>query len=172
MYEVDHLDRVVKLDDVPQSSVGAPLPVVVADEHRLQLAYLAQTHDPGWDGTEVRIVDASSDEPCVLVRFTQPYAWSHGPPNDEAFEGHPLAARGLQPYTAHRIDGSSWVRRLERMNSVHEYHEPETFDRLRHYVFAFHDSTFEAVAVSFDAIRVDGPLTRVVALMAEGLADG
>src|SRR5207249_4784922 len=32
MYLVDGQDRVVKLDGVPQSSVGAPLPIVLSDE--------------------------------------------------------------------------------------------------------------------------------------------
>lgn len=42
MYEVDRHDKVVLLEGVPQSSVGAPLPVVVADEHRVFLIYLVQ----------------------------------------------------------------------------------------------------------------------------------
>jgi hypothetical protein len=169
MYEVDARDRVVELEDVPQSSVGAPLPVVVAAEHTLQLAYYAQVSDPEWDGTYIRLVDLSSAEPVILVQFEYAYAWFHGPPNDEAFSGHPLASRGLHPYGAFRIEESSWVRRLERMNSVHEYHDPESFARLRHYVFAFHDSTFESVARSFTAVQIEGPLTRVAQEMANAL---
>src|SRR5919109_3755298 len=113
MYDVDARDRVVELDDVPQSSVGAPLPVVVADEDALQLAYYAEVSDPDWDGTYVREVDLSSEEPVIFVQFEHAYAWFHGPPNDEAFSGHPLASRGLHPYAAFRIEESSWVRRLE-----------------------------------------------------------
>jgi hypothetical protein len=169
MYEVDARDRVVELEDVPQSSVGAPLPVVVADESTLQLAYYLSVPDTDWDGTYVREVDVDTDDPVALVRFEGAYAWLLGPPNDEAFEGHPLASRGLHPYAAFRIEDSSWIRRLERMNSVHEQHAPERFARLRHYVFAFHDSTFECVARSFTAIQVAGPLRRVAQEMAHAL---
>jgi hypothetical protein len=169
VYDVDARDRVVELEDVPQSSVGAPLPVVIADEGALQLAYYAEVPDPDWDGTYVREIDASSEEPVILVQFEHARAWFHGPPNDEAFSGHPLASRGLHPYAAFRIDESSWVRRLERMNSMHEHHNPETFARLRHYVFAFHDSTFECVARSFTAVEVEGPLTRVAQEMVRTL---
>jgi hypothetical protein len=70
-------------------------------------------------------------------------------PNDEAFSGYPLADRGLMPYGAYRIERSSWVRRLERMNRVHENHRAERFDRLTHFVLTFHDSTFECVAERF-----------------------
>lgn len=169
VYEVDNRDRVVALDDVPQSSIGAPLPVVVADEHTLQLAYYRSAPDPAWDGSSARIIDANTQGMVALVRFMHAYAWFHGPPNDEAFEGHPLESRGLRPYAAFRVENSSWVRRLERMNAVHEHHVPETFASLRHYVFAFHDSTFECVAHSFTAVEVEGPLARVAQEMAATL---
>jgi hypothetical protein len=169
MYEVDARDRVVELEDVPQSSVGAPLPIVVGDESTLQLAYYLSVPDADWDGTYVRVVDVGTEDPVILVRFESAYAWFHGPPNDEALEGHPLASRGLRPYAAFRVEDSSWIRRLERMNSVHEHHLPERFARLRHYVFAFHDSTFECIARSFTAVQVEGPLTRVAHEMAHAL---
>jgi hypothetical protein len=53
---------------MPQSSVGAPLPVVLADEGNVLLAYLLEVRDPDWDGTSIRVVTPSSDEPAVLVR--------------------------------------------------------------------------------------------------------
>jgi hypothetical protein len=55
----------------------------------------------------VRVVTASSDEPAALVQFQRTWAVQFGPPNDEAFHGHPLYERGLHPYAAaenHRRD--------------------------------------------------------------------
>ena len=101
----------------------------------------------------------------MLITFDRYSAMMFGPPNDEAFEGHPLAARGLSPYRVQEIKGSSWIRALERMNSVHPHHEPERYASLRHFVFAFHDSTFECVATSY-AIEVEqGPLQHIVDAM-------
>jgi hypothetical protein len=101
MYEVDEKDRVVQLADLPQSSIGAPLPLVLADEHVVVMAYYLEERDPSWDGTTVRIVDPiSSDEPVAIVRFRRCRTHMFGPPNDEAFSGHPLAARGLSAYRA------------------------------------------------------------------------
>jgi hypothetical protein len=54
---------------------------------------------------------------------------------------------------------------------VHEHHNPEGFARLNHYVFAFHDSTFECVARSFMAVHVDGPLSQVAQDMARALEE-
>jgi hypothetical protein len=150
MYQVDEKDHVVTLEGIPQSSVGAPLPLILANEGRIVLAYYMESTDPSWDGTTVRVVDQErSSEPIALIRL-ETFAHMFGPPNDEAFGGHPLASRGLHPYGAFHVENSSWIRGLERMNRVHEHHRPERFARFRHLVFAFHDSTFECVCRGFD----------------------
>jgi hypothetical protein len=48
MYSVDEKDKVVELKDAPQSSVGAPLPLVLSDERTLLLAYLIQDAPYDW----------------------------------------------------------------------------------------------------------------------------
>lgn len=150
MYAVDDQDRVRKLTDVPQLSVGAPCPMLLVGEHHLHLAYYLEDAPAEWDGTTVRSVGETSEcEPCALVKFVGAYCHMFGPPNDEAFSGHPLASRGLKPYGTFEIERSSWIRRLERMNSVHRYHKPEHFNDYRHFVFSFHDTTFECIAKSF-----------------------
>jgi hypothetical protein len=165
MYDVDDHDQVVPVPDVPQSDVGAPLPLVLADEHRVLLGYLLGVHDPDWDGTSVRMVGPDSDGPGAIVEFHRARSYYFGAPNDEAFAGHPLATRGLRPYSVAKIANSSWIRRLEQMNSVHPYHRPDDYWRLSHFVFGFHDSTFECVADSFTAHTVPGPMTAIAAEM-------
>ena len=110
---------------------------IFANEQRVVLAYYINTTDPSWDGKAVRILNQErSDEPIALVRLDC-FAHMFGPPNDEAFSGHPLASRGLHPYGAFRIERSSWIRKLERMNRVHDHHRPECFERFHHLVFTF-----------------------------------
>src|SRR5687768_9110179 len=131
MYEVDELDLVEELAAVPQSSVGAPTPIVLSDEHALLLAYYVEEREPEWDGTTCRVVGpVGSEEPIAIVAFARHKALMFGPPTDEAFGGHPLASRGLHPYSAVEVSKSSWVRKLERMNAVHPYHRPEAFAKL------------------------------------------
>ena len=67
--------------------------------------------------------------------------------------------------SAFEVKESSWIRRLERMNSVHPYHRPETFWQLRHLIFAFHDSTFECVCRGFDVRSARGSLKSVLPTM-------
>jgi hypothetical protein len=169
MYRVDERDRVVPLADVPQSSVGAPTPLVVADERRVILAYYVEEHEAGWDGSVRMVGPIGSNEAVALVQFNLCEAHMFGPPNDEAFAGHPLAGRGLQPYGVFRIDDSSWIRQLECMNSVHPRHRAERFWQLQHLVFAFHDYTFECVCREFDVRSERGSISEVVPRMVEML---
>ena len=173
MYEVDDLDSVVEVHDAPKPDIGAPLPHVVADEGRILLAYLVSEPDPTWDGTYVSVVGSDTDNSLVsVVRFEWPYAHMLGPPNDEAFYGHPLARRGLRPYSVFEVLQSSWLRRLERMNSVHPRHDRERFlAGMRHYVFAFHDSTFECIARGYTSSITRGSLQAVLLRVLEPQGD-
>ena len=130
-------------------SAGAPLPHVVASDHRLFLIYMAAVPNPGWDGTHAEMVDATTvrREGVVVVRFRQLRAHRFGAPNDEVFAGHPLADAGFDgTYGLWEVHNSPWLRELEVINSVHACYRPETWASLRHLFFAFHDSTFEAIA--------------------------
>jgi len=163
MYDADERDRVIELKSVPQSSVGAPIPFLVSDEQQLVLAYYIEDSPPGWDGSTVRIVGPTDvDEAVALIRFSSCYAHMFGPPNDEAFHGHPLAHRGLHPYGVFEVADSSWIRRLERMNSVHPHHRSETFWERRHVIFAFHDITFECVCLGFDVTITRGSIESII----------
>jgi hypothetical protein len=94
-----------------------------------------------------------------------------GPPNDEAFGGHPLASRGLSPYAVFEVQQSSWIRKHERMNSVHPSHNRERFlAGIKHFIFAFHDSTFECIAEGFEICIVRGSMRSAATRMVEMLA--
>jgi hypothetical protein len=141
----------MEVQDFHQPCVGAPTPLALADEQRTVLAYLIQE-------VSGERTSAKDDFPrkIALITFNLCLAQMWGPPNDEAFGGHPLAKRGLQPYAVSRVENSSWIRQLERMNSVHPRHQPETFWKKQHLIFAFHDSTFECVCGAADVKVIAG----------------
>jgi hypothetical protein len=64
-----------------------------------------------------------------------------------------LASRGLGYYGIFEVVGSSWVRELEEMNRVHPNHNPRRFDKLRHFIFMFHDNTFEVIAEGVKSVK-------------------
>lgn len=151
MYSLGPLskDEVIELDDIPQSSVGAPCPAVIADEHHLSVIYLQETPEYLAGTSEGIVWPANNEESIVAVTFTSARAYYHGSPNDEAFSGHPLYSRGLHPYGAYEILNSTWRSNLMTMNRVHPRHRDENYSDFRHFVLAFHDSTFECIARSY-----------------------
>ena len=168
MYSVDGNDRVRPLEDILQSSTGAPIPLVLSDELTTVVAFYVQNTPEDWDGSWIRIVDRETEgEPVALVRFYICYAAMFGPPNDEAVRGHPLANRGLEPYGSFVIENSSWLRKLERMNSVHPYHKPERFWKRKHYVLSFHDNTFECIADGYQVELHHGSVMSALPRMTE-----
>ncbi len=168
MYVCDDKDEVLELRNLPQSDVGAPLPVLCAAEHHLCLAFIVSEPDPEFDGTTVQVVGPDTEDKSIaVVSFARHYAHMLGPPNDEAFEGHPLAGRGLRPYAIFEVRNSSWIRRLEGMNQVHPSHSAEPFQSYRHFIFAFHDSTFECMAEDYSVSVRRGSIESVLTEIAK-----
>jgi hypothetical protein len=141
MYNISNTEKIVKLHDIPQSNVGAPCPQIMATEESIIVKYLIQNN-------------INDDDEWVTIKFSFPYSHIFGPPNDEAFTGHPLYKYGLRPYSAVEVVDSGWIRALESMNSVHPCHDKSAFiSNKRHYILSFHDSTFECVAKDYMIIK-------------------
>jgi hypothetical protein len=132
---------------------GAPLPHLLCSGQRAFLIFIQRKIDPSWDGTQVTVKSPSSKgaESLALVEFHGATV-KFGAPNDEVMSGHPLQGKGLMGYGAHYVMNSRWTRELEEINKVHPQYNPEVWKNLKHYLFAFHDETFECIA---DGHRVE-----------------
>ncbi|WP_408899294.1 hypothetical protein ACJ5H2_09335 [Nocardioides sp. R1-1] len=129
--KVDQQELVVPVSGPPQCNVGAPTPVLVA----------------GVEGTSVAY-DRQDSERCLLT-FRNVDSVLFGGSNDEALNGHRLWGRGLEPYAFQEVINSAWIAQRERENSVHDYHRGGWHARLRHFIYTFHDETFECIAADF-----------------------
>ena len=160
MYSVDHRDRVVAVSELPKPDVGAPCPVVVADESTLVLAYYVSSPlPPDWDGIPREVTIDSSVESAALVTFSGCRVHVQTEISDATIDGHPLYDRGLQSYNAFEVRQSSWIRQLEQFQAVQASPQPQWYSRLRHFIFAFHDSLFECVAEGF-TVEIHGASIR------------
>jgi hypothetical protein len=130
---------------------GAPLPHLLVNDDRALLAFLLSEPDPAWDGTSVRMVSPARNdpEPLALVTFEFCASAKLGSPNDEVFGGHPLWGKGLEHYAAQRVVNSRWLKEVETINSVHPHYSHSRWTDLQHFIFGFHDSTFECLAKAF-----------------------
>lgn len=161
-------DAVIELDDIPSSSPGSPLPVVLATEHSLCVTFLLHAPEPDWNDPS-SIESLTSGEKICILNFSRARSHYFGSPNDETLHGHPLYSRGLRSYGNYEVRNSSWINALERMNSAHPKHDPARFKHLRHIVLTFHDSIFECVAERFTVEIRNGQLSEVVAGLARSL---
>jgi hypothetical protein len=134
--------------DIPQMDTGAPLPLVLASDDRVLLSYLLR------DG-----------EGVVIVDFQASRAHSLGSPNDETLHGHPLARTGLTSYAVFEISNSPWIEVLRQIGSVHRLYNAKRFAQLKHYIFTFHDCTFECIAegLTFRIIECESRAARLAA---------
>jgi len=82
VYRIGRREKVVPLDSLPLGDTGAPLPLLVASDDELRIAYISRG-------------DSSTGEVMVTVTFDSALAHMFGWPNDEALSGHPLARAGL-----------------------------------------------------------------------------
>ncbi len=144
-------EHAVPLDFPVRWDTGAPLPHVIQNDHKTFLTFYVREPDPDWDGSYVIVKDPGdgSVESLALVEFFGCSSAKLGSPNDEVFGGHPLSGKGLDGYAAQRVVNSRWMAELEAINRVHRRYDPARWRNLNHYVFWFHDTTFECVAESF-----------------------
>ena len=150
---------------------GAPMPHLMKNDHRALLAFLLSEPDPAWDGSYVTIKSPADEqpEPLGLVEFERCISARLGAPNDEVFEGHPLNGKGLEAYAAQRVVNSKWLKEIEAINSVHRMYLPESWRDLHHFVFWFHDSTFECIARSYKVETHRISMKSLLGLMVERL---
>lgn len=144
-------NKIEELKGLPQSSTGSPLPRVISDEGNIFLAYICE------------------DETTAVVRFKSYRNYKFGFPNDETLCGHPLYAKGLRQYGIYNVKNSTWIEELKKINSVHPYHDKKRFDAYKHFIFTFHDSTFECVAEGLEFNIKETSLKTTLKELAEGL---
>ncbi|MEZ4523289.1 MAG: hypothetical protein R3A46_16850 [Thermomicrobiales bacterium] len=148
--------RVLDLGVAPE--VGAPMPVLLSDDIRTIVMFYAvnRSSDGAGEDAGIAIVEFES---CALTKF--------GYPNDEALPGHPLYDRGLGRYGCYEVLNPTWAAEIDAMNRVSfpEYQ----LDPVRHFIFTFHDSTFECLAEGLEVAVVDSTWNSVVAAVATQL---
>jgi hypothetical protein len=157
-YRPDNRDTVHEETGVPYPDPGAPLPCVVADEHRLLLSYYASFVIRDAASRLPTLVNESSAGDIALIDFERPMCYYSVPLSDETLLAHPLAYHGLKSYGVFRVDDSAWIRQLVATEYVHPRPTPWIFDNCKHYIFTFHDSLFEAIADGFAVRHLHGSM--------------
>jgi hypothetical protein len=135
----------------PSWSTGAPMPQVYSNGHKTYLIYLVNQPDPEWNGTYTTMIDNTTKTtyPLALVEFIRPDTHRFGTVNDEACNGHPLYDKGLEFYSAHFVENSTWIEELKTIHKVHPNFKENMWTDKKHFFLFFHDEMFEIIAQDF-----------------------
>ena len=103
-----------------------------------------------------------------IIELIKCHATKFGYPNDEALPGHPLYLQGLTCYGVFEVLGSSWIRQQTEQNRVSFPNTPDD-SASRHFVFTFHDSTFECIAADLQASLSAEPYHEIIARITQAI---
>lgn len=166
MYCISEKDSVQLLENAPQPSMTMPSQEIYATGDRLLLAYHVQ--DAGGDYAEAVAHDLGTRMigfPVAVITFLDPYAHTFCPPGAEMLSRHPLAERGLEPFSVYEVHDSSWIRHLAALSPAHRV---DRIASARHYVFTFYDHVFECVAGGFNCVLRFGSVREVLRSVLKG----
>jgi hypothetical protein len=154
-YTIDEHDKCVALEGIPRPSGGAPMPLVMADDDRLLVAYFV---DAPWPPNP-------ADETIAILQFVRPLVHIFGQPEHNNYDLHPLHNRGLSDHFYCEVKHSSWIRALRPLLNN------DALEEWKHFVFLFHDSSLECVAQGFKVTPHRGSWNTVVQKMASMLCN-
>jgi hypothetical protein len=133
---------------VPEAAVSEPVLLQTDDVAIITFSAMRSKPDGTYEEAGYGIVEFDL---CSITKF--------GYPNDEALRGHPLSEKGLGAYGVYEVHNSSWLRLMTEQNRVAF---PKTADSTeRHFIFTFHDSTFECAARSLHASLSTKPYSEI-----------
>ena len=124
--------RLIPKENVfPDIMVGAPSPMVFADQHVVNLAYYDTEND------------------VALVTFSHCFEFRMGMPGEDAISKSPYSGLGILNFEPHVVENSPWIDELEnRYEVVSEFSHHNR--HYVHYLFTFHDRTFECIASGYE----------------------
>jgi hypothetical protein len=98
--------------------------------------------------------------PTVIVELEHTVKTQFGLPNDSARSGHPLYNLGMRHYAydIFEVLNSSWLAQVEAQNQIDF---PEYKLSYNHYIFQFHDSSFECLSKEMKISIVDRPFKEI-----------
>jgi hypothetical protein len=169
LYIPDERDTVMIESDLPLPLSGAPLPTTIATEHRLLLAYYTALWEPEPPSSKRQkiptLVSDATLGTIAIADFRRPIAHFSVSISNETFDTHPFAFRGLIGDAIFRVENSSWIRQLAAAQYAHKQYRGTAASK-KHFIFAFHDSIFEAAAEDLDIRTIQGSMADAVGEMA------
>jgi hypothetical protein len=144
------------------------MPHVFANEGLVFLIFLV-AHSPMTPTEPVSLTYA-------VVEFLRPVSHRSGSPAEDEQFRHYLCGKGQEIYRAQTVENSPWLREMIDMwkvNSEHDTSNQEYYrQHIKHYIFWFHDSTFECLARDYEIHTYHDAINAVVEKIIKRLLGG
>jgi hypothetical protein len=121
------------IDIFPNCDTGSPCPHIISNSNKAVLIYYI----------------AGDKEQIALIEFIQCYGHKMNHINDEVLNGHRLWKKGLQFYSGHIIEHSTWISDEMKVHSVHPRHIAKNWEDRKHYLLTFKDEIYEFIATDY-----------------------
>lgn len=155
-------DKVVRLDLGVSPEAGVSGALLLQNEYAAYLTFNAMR--PRSDGMY-------EEAGIAIVEFIRCSTTKFGYPNDEAIGGHPLSSKGLEAYDIFEVLNSSWIIEQEKQNRI-SFPDRTHMSWKRHFIFTFHDSTFECLAQDIKLTISEDSYERILSEISQQVLSG
>ncbi|MBB6127112.1 hypothetical protein [Mucilaginibacter lappiensis] len=141
--------KLIEIKDQFVMDVGAPCPLLIADDHNLRLIFYSNDEDQ----IELRQRDNIYDQGIIELKFIRHNFFSFGPPNDEALNGHPYYELNLGSYSFYELQDSDLIAKISTYGRHHHFYNTRAYEKCHHYILTFKEQLFECVAHGFEVYK-------------------
>jgi hypothetical protein len=129
-----------------------PNPILLATDQQTVLTFTAKRKS-----RDRKYINAG----CAVIEFERCTVTKFGYPNDEALGGHPLNGKGIDLYGVFKVCNSSWIKQITEQNRIAFPNTPDS--KQTHFLFTFHENTFECIANGLLATLSNEPYEKIFA---------
>jgi hypothetical protein len=137
--------RLVEIKDVLEIEPNAPTPIIISEGVNVTVCFYGKE------------CNSEGKEDIFVLKFEGCSKYSIGSPGEETLSGHPYYKLGLESGLFYELINSDLIESLKKNDSVHDSHNPEAYDKLKHYIITFRDEMFECIAHGYNVQKLENP---------------
>jgi len=142
--------------------VGAPMPAFLQTDYGAFLLFYISQETSETHGRSVNIRSTAVDRGVAVIQFKWCVAFMWGPGEDK-LHTHRLWGKGLGHYAAFMVHNSRWSHALSRLSELNEHQlVRRDWGVFNHYIFTFHDGSFEIVAQDLKISNFDLSMDEII----------